>query len=133
MNFSLMNFSFRSALSFFFFSLLAIALLWLPSAALFGNHSAGAVDIATGLGDPRLAQLEFKVNALQSQVSRLQSQLSGGNFEASGSIERDFEQSAPVGGVLGNALPLEEQFDNLATLVVEINQRVMEIERRLAD
>lgn len=76
---------------------------------------------ASSLTDSRINQLEFKVRSLQTQLNRLENQT--GNVHNS---------SAPARAI--NATPgldepsLDEQFDNLATLVIEINQRVIALE-----
>jgi len=89
---------------------------------------------AAGLSDPRLARLEFEVSALQSQVNQLQNQLSRGTSSSvqtsptASSSDRLGDRSSNLGDPTS-----DEQFDNLATLVIELNQRVLQIEDRLAD
>ncbi|MGD1864239.1 MAG: hypothetical protein ACFB0D_06760 [Phormidesmis sp.] len=80
--------------------------------------------------DPRLIQLEFEVSALQNQVAQLRSQIDRSPNTA--------PQSRPaerldIPSALPGDLPLNAQFDNLATLVIEINQRVIAIEDQIAD
>lgn len=81
---------------------------------------------AVSLTDSRINQLEFQVRQLQTQLNQISNQnntaprisLSGRN----GNIEPT--ASNPT---------FNEQFDNLATLVIEINQRLKTIEQQLAD
>ncbi len=83
---------------------------------------------ASSLSDSRLARLEFEVNALQNQVNQLQNQLSRGTRPSvqNNPVSRPVEHSSNLGDPT-----LDEQFDNLATLVIELNQRVLQIEDRL--
>jgi outer membrane murein-binding lipoprotein Lpp len=83
---------------------------------------------AVTLTDSRINQLEFGLRSLQAQVNQLQSQIpqSGGN---SGNRPSNSPSPAPA---LGEPTPAE-QFDNLATLVIEINQRVAALEARLSE
>lgn len=74
----------------------------------------------SSLSESRINQLEFQVRSLQTQINQLQGQspnLSSGNVTARPDI------AAPLG-----ELSLDKQFDNLATLVIEINQRVAALE-----
>ncbi|MGB3764930.1 MAG: hypothetical protein WA947_00080 [Phormidesmis sp.] len=74
----------------------------------------------SSLSESRINQLEFKVRSLQTQISQLQGQspsLSSGNAT-----------SRPETALPMNELSSGEQFDNLATLVIEINQRVIRLE-----
>ncbi|MEL6552212.1 MAG: hypothetical protein AAFQ63_01930 [Cyanobacteria bacterium J06621_11] len=134
-----MNFSFKSVL-YFFFPLLVVSLLWIqpevnqPKWVQTGLYPAKAAEVATGLVDPRFTRLESKVNALQAQVNRLQSQLSqSGSGNGSGGPVAPYVEPSAVSGEFPNGLSLDEQFDNLATLVIEMNQRIMQIERELTD
>ncbi len=85
---------------------------------------------ASSLSDPRLAQLEFEVSALQNQVNQLQNQLSRSpSSVAQTRLPADAtERLSSIGDPT-----LDQQFDNLATLVIELNQRVLRIEDQLAD
>ncbi|MGB3668534.1 MAG: hypothetical protein WA984_00375 [Phormidesmis sp.] len=85
---------------------------------------------AAGLSDPRLARLEFEVSALQSQVNQLQNQLSRGTNSSVQTSQPASPSERPSN--LGDPT-LDEQFDNLATLVIELNQRVLQVEDRLAN
>ena len=129
-----MNFSFRPIV-YFFFSCLVLVVLLLYS----WSFPMQATEIATGLGDPRLARLEFKVNALQAQLNRLQSQLPQTGSILSSPVSsgsaHDVHISEPLvtSGEGPTDLSLAEQFDNLATLVIEMNQRLRVLERQLTD
>ena len=85
--------------------------------------------IASG-PDPRLIQLEFEVSALQNQLRQIQNQLS----RQPGTVI-DPRPAQPIERPAGlpDDLPFDMQFDNLATLVIEINQRVIAIENQLSD
>jgi len=76
---------------------------------------------ASSLTDSRIRQLEAEVRSLQSQVSQLQSQRTGNS-----PIQPQPINPAPA----INGLTLDQQFDNLANLVIEINQRVIALENR---
>lgn len=121
-----MNFSVKPSLYFCYFcgALILILGLWLTPVS------------ASSLVDPRLAQLEFKVSALQNQVRQLQNQLSPGTTAPARRPTTTNEPPAsqpPVATGLPDDLPLDQQFDNLATLVIELNQRVMTLENQLTD
>ncbi len=78
------------------------------------------VKASPALLDPRINRLESQVRSLQSQVNRLQSQLS----RVSGS------QTVP-----SDASPVpdesSQQFDTLAILIIELQERVSALEDRL--
>ena len=97
-------------------------------------YPAQATEIASGTNDTRIVQLEFKVNTLQSQLRQLQSQLSQAGVTLSAPAVAEIP-SVEIPATFGESptdLSFEERFDNLATLVIEMNQRLMEIKRRLA-
>ncbi|MEM6254658.1 MAG: hypothetical protein AAF821_17225 [Cyanobacteria bacterium P01_D01_bin.156] len=80
------------------------------------------VEASPSLVDPRLNRLESQVRSLQSQVTRLQSQLSRTNNNRSA----------------GNHIPpvpaepsFDDQFDTLAILIIELQQRVSALEDKL--
>ncbi len=78
----------------------------------------------TSLSDSRINQLEFKVRSLQTQINQLQGQspsLSAGNANSRPEV------APPL-----NELSSAEQFDNLATLVIEINRRVIRLEEKIS-
>ncbi len=77
---------------------------------------------ASSLTDSRVNQLEYQVRSLQTQISQLQSRLPSARSDTSSPTPR-IEAAA---GIYDPAL--EVQFDNLATLVIEINQRVRALE-----
>ncbi len=81
---------------------------------------------ASDLVNVQLNQLEFQVRSLQTQVNQLQS--ANGSSSTTSSYPVLTEAPSTPGD-----LSLKEQFDNLATLVIEINQRVKAIEARLPE
>ena len=72
--------------------------------------------------DPRLNRLESQVRSLQSQVTRLQSRIprAGNSRPAPANIP-----SSP------EAPSLDQQFDTLAILIIELQQRVSALETKL--
>lgn len=84
---------------------------------------------AVSLTDTRVTQLEFQVRSLQTQINQLQSQSPG----LDNSPSRSIITAAPDSfGTPGNP-SLAEQFDNLAILVIELNQRVRALEDQLPE
>ncbi len=82
---------------------------------------------AAALTDSRISQLEYGLRSLQTQVNQLQSQ-----------IPRSIGGSNPPPAATTAApLPgdpsLAEQFDNLATLVIELKQRVSALEAQVSE
>ena len=75
------------------------------------------------LSESRINQLEFQVRSLQTQVNQLQGRSSNPRSSSTVTSYPDF--TLPPG-----ELSLDAQFDNLATLVIEINQRVMKLEEQ---
>ena len=75
----------------------------------------------------RLSRLEVEVRSLRSDLRRLASQVSG--------VSRDPAPSRPISPPAISPdiyePSLEEQFDNLATLAIELKQRVVELENRV--
>ena len=87
---------------------------------------AKAADSLTG---SRINQLEFQVRSLQTQINQLQGQRpnsSTGNSNTQPDI-------TPAYGTTPGELSLDQQFDNLATLVIEINQRVIKLEQQVSN
>ena len=78
---------------------------------------------SSSLNESRISQLEVKVRSLQSQLNQMQGQAP--TIGSSSPTPRP-EFTQPV-----NELSLDEQFDNLATLVIEINQRLKKLEEQL--
>ena len=72
------------------------------------------------LSESRINQLEFQVRSLQTQVNQIQSQ--------SPDLSSTNATTRPDIALPPGELSLDEQFDNLATLVIEINQRVKALE-----
>lgn len=82
---------------------------------------------ASSLIDSRINQLEFQVRSVQTQLNQLQNQLPNpGGSSVSQSPSPIHRGSVP------DELSLDEQFDNLATLVIEINQRVKVLENQIS-
>lgn len=77
------------------------------------------VSASSSLIDSRINQLEFQVRSLQTQINQLQ-----------GQSPNTTPASRPELTPLPNDLSLDQQFDNLATLVIEINQRVIKLEEQ---
>lgn len=80
---------------------------------------------SSSLTDSRVTQLEFQVRSLQTQINQLQSRRPGSS--PAEAPPPNISQAGPTPG----ELPLEQQFDNLAILVIEINQRLGAIETQL--
>jgi len=78
--------------------------------------------MANSLLDSRVSQLEFQVRSLQTQLSQLQS--SSPRSQGSNSPSPVLSDISVTPGGASSA----EQFDNLATLVIEINQRLKALE-----
>ncbi|WP_121968644.1 hypothetical protein [Leptolyngbya sp. BC1307] len=98
--------------------------VWFLSALLVLSIWLGPAKASNSLADSRINQLEFQMRSLQNQVSQLQSQLpraSGGSRPAPVTASPAFEPS------------LDEQFDNLATLVIELSQRVSALEAKVSE
>lgn len=82
---------------------------------------------AVSLTDSRVTQLEYQVRSLQTQVSQLQS-----NGPAANGSNRPTPAGAPTEApAVPGDLSQAQQFDNLATLVIEINQRVKALEAKV--
>lgn len=79
---------------------------------------------SSALNESRIRQLEFQVRSLQTQISQIQSRSPGSPSSPPIAVEPidTFNEPTP-----------QEQFDNLATLVIEINQRVKALEQKLAN
>ena len=82
------------------------------------------VRASSSLSETRITQLEFKVRSLQTQLNQLQNQPLPPNADAAVS---PIDSNPPI-----DELPLDDQFDNLATLVIEINQRVQRLEDKVS-
>lgn len=81
---------------------------------------------AVSLTDSRINQLEFQVRQIQTQLNRIANQ--NGSAPTLSTAQRN-----PNIESTGSDLTFDEQFDNLATMVIEINQRLQIIEQRLAE
>lgn len=82
------------------------------------------VGASPSLVDPRLNRLESQVRSLQSQVTRLQSQI-----PRAGNRQPTTSRTPPA----PNAPSLDQQFDHLAILIIELQQRVSTLEAKLND
>ena len=98
-------------LTWFCLILVLLAGLWLKPAEAFPS-----------LADPRLNRLESQVRSLQSQVTRLQSQIprtTGSRPDSSNTRPAPDDPS------------FDQQFDTLAILIIELQQRVSALEARV--
>ena len=76
-------------------------------------------------------RLESRVDRLESELSRVRSQITRLEAQVSGrSLPPPTSPTSPVDGL--DELSLEEQFDNLATLAIEIRQDLRQLEERVA-
>ena len=75
----------------------------------------------------RLSRLEVEVRSLRSDLRHLASQVSG--VSRSPAASRPIPPPATRPDIFEPSL--EEQFDNLAILAIELKQRVVELERRV--
>jgi uncharacterized protein YceH (UPF0502 family) len=75
-------------------------------------------------------QLESRVDRLESELSRVRSRLTQLEAHVAGPNRITPPASAPVDGV-DQALSLEDQFDNLATLAIELKQDLRQLEARV--
>lgn len=79
---------------------------------------------AVSLTDSRVSQLEYQVRSLQTQINQIQSNTPA----SSGSSRPTLTPEAPF--IPGDP-SLAQQFDNLATLAIELKQRVKALEERV--
>ncbi|MGB3790616.1 MAG: hypothetical protein WA949_21595 [Phormidesmis sp.] len=86
---------------------------------------------SSALNESRIRQLEFQVRSLQTQISQIQSRSPGSPSSSPSSPASP--PVAPGAADILNDPTSQEQFDNLATLVIEINQRVKALENRLSN
>ncbi len=103
-----------------FIGILLGVLLWLGL-----GHYAGAQSEARI--DSRLNRLESELGRLRSQIRQVESQLSIPNRPAP-SLPTT---TPPVAEPSLNEPSLDEQFDNLATLAIELKQQVRQLEARV--
>lgn len=81
------------------------------------------------IGDLRL---ESRVDRVESQIGRLQSQLTQLSSRVSGGTQAS-SQPLDVDPAYPNDPSPVEQFDNLATLAIELKLQVRELEARVAE
>lgn len=81
------------------------------------------VEASPSLLNPRINRLESQLRSLQSQVTRLQSQLP----RSTASRRTAPNQPATV----SEAPSFDQQFDTLAILIIELQERVSVLEARL--
>ena len=80
--------------------------------------------VASSRVESRLSQLEFQVRSLRSQLSQIESRLSSRSSTTTA--------SPPIAvPSLPGDLSLETQFDNLATLAIELKQDLRQLEQRV--
>ena len=79
---------------------------------------SGSVWASPALIDPRINRLESQVRSLQSQVTRLQGQIPRGSNDRSPRTIPEEPSS-------------DQQFDTLAILIIELQERVSVLEARL--
>lgn len=103
------------------------ALVWFLVSLLIFSICLVPAQASTSLTDSRINQLEFQLRSLQNQVGQLQSQLPRASGE-SGSRPNPVPASSSFSDPT-----LDEQFDNLATLVIELSQRVLALESQAAE
>ena len=85
----------------------------------------------SGLAQGSNIRLESRVDRLESELSRVRSQITRLEAQVSGrSLPPPTLPASAVEGL--NELSLEEQFDNLATLAIEIRQDLRQLEERVA-
>ena len=102
--------SFFKPLAWFCLALVMLLSLWLRPVG------------ASSLVNPRINRLESQVRSLQSQVTRLQSQIP----RATGS-RPDSSNTRPA----PDDPSFDQQFDTLAILIIELQQRVSALEARV--
>ncbi|EKV02259.1 hypothetical protein Lepto7375DRAFT_4482 [Leptolyngbya sp. PCC 7375] len=92
--------------------------------ALFLSLWLKPVQASLSLSDPRINRLESQLRSLQSQVNRLQSQLPRAGNSRPAPIDRPPAPETPS---------FDQQFDTLAVLVIELQQRVSVLETKLEE
>lgn len=92
--------------------------------ALFFSLWLKPVEASLSLSDPRLNRLESQLRSLQSQVNRLQSQLPRAGNNRPAPIDRPPSPDTPS---------FDQQFDTLAVLIIELQQRVSVLETKLEE
>jgi uncharacterized protein YceH (UPF0502 family) len=86
----------------------------------------------TGLAQVNDIRLESRVDRLESELSRVRSQLT--RLEAQVRAPDRAMPLPPADADLpGNELTLDEQFDNLATLAIELKQDLRQLETKVAE
>lgn len=82
--------------------------------------------------ESRISRLESETYQLRSQINQLQSQLQGQNQSPSGRTgsAKPAPPIAPRGNRPASADPM---FDRLATLVIELKQRINKLEAQVAE
>ncbi|MEM9008287.1 MAG: hypothetical protein AAGE59_32855 [Cyanobacteria bacterium P01_F01_bin.86] len=96
-----------------------LALLCWSSLTLYGRAEIGDI------------RLESRVGRLESQISRIQSQLTQLSSRITGTEQAIPSSSVPISPFPDDPTP-EEQFDNLATLAIELKLQVRELEERVS-
>lgn len=103
--------------------LILILLLW------FSWQTVTPAQSTTQL-ESRISRIEFENTTLRSRISQLESQVS----RLSSNAGIDFSQSVPADRSTSAASPLADDptFKRLATLVIELKERVVAVENQVA-
>lgn len=89
---------------------------------------------ASSQTDSRVSRLESEVYSLRSQLSRLESQVYQLNNRSQPPTSRDRRSQIPPEPALDRPVkPTEPTFQRLATIVIELQERITEIEKRLSN
>lgn len=85
-----------------------------------------------GLAQVNNIRLESRVDRLESELSRVRSQLTRLEAQVRGP-DRATPLPPTTADLPGNELTFDEQFDNLATLVIELKQDLRQLEAEVAE
>lgn len=94
-------------------------LVW-SSLVMYGQAQVGNV-----------TRLESRVSRLESRMTRIQSELGQLSSRITGTEQAIPDDSVPISPFPDDPTP-EEQFDNLATLAIELKQQVRALEDRVS-
>jgi hypothetical protein len=79
--------------------------------------------------ESRLSRLEFENNALQTSLNQLEAQIS--RLSSSAGLDFSLNEAPSVGAAPASALADDPTFKRLATLVIELKERVVSVEERV--
>ncbi len=83
--------------------------------------------------DSRVSRLESEVYSLRSQLSRLESQVYQLNNRSQSPTSRDSRSPiSPEPDPVRPAKPTDPMFQRLATIVIELQERITAVEKRLS-